>query len=130
VGADRKPGPVPLYNQILNAFNGHALKRAEVIAQFPKLSADTVDGYLKKAAAVGDLIEGKEGKATTYRKREKPHVPHNPHSYRAAEHADNQQDVENVEDSFNFEDFDPDGHDDVADYHADYSDGYLATIDR
>jgi hypothetical protein len=116
VGAGEEAGPVPLYNQIINIFNGHSLKRADVLAKFPKLSPDTVDKYLKKAAAVGDLVTGKEGRATTYRKPEKPDVPHVPTPYREPEHADNQESVDNAEDSFDFGDFDEDDQNGHADY--------------
>jgi hypothetical protein len=89
-----------------------------VIARFPKLSEDTIDRYLKKAAEVGDLVAGKEGRATTYQKRqqppEKPDDPHDPHAYRAAEHADNPQDTENVIDRELFDELPESGADDVA----------------
>jgi hypothetical protein len=131
VRAEGEAGPVPLYDQIIGVFNGHALKRAEVLAHFKDISADTIDRYLKKAAAVGDLIPGKEGRAITYRKPGKPDSPHNPQPYRVAEHADNQQGIENAKDSHDFEwpeDFDRGDH-------ADHSvgtdeDRYLDAIER
>lgn len=55
--------------------NVTALKRADVLAHFKDISADTIDRYLKKAAAVGDLIPGKEGRAIAYRKPAEPDSP-------------------------------------------------------
>ena len=107
-GATGEAAPVPLYDQIINAFNGHALKRADVIARFPSLSKETVDKYLKRATTLGDLISGKEGKATTYRKPEKPNVRNVRTPYREPERSERSEAIENVEDSLNFEDFDHD----------------------
>src|SRR5262249_33331753 len=118
----------PLYDQILAKFNGHALKRAEVIAEFPNLSKETVDKYLKQATTLGDLISGKEGKATTYQKPEKPDVRNVRTPYREPERYERS---ENTEDTLNFEDYDQDDISEHSERSEDgFGDEYLDAIDR
>jgi len=93
--------PTSTYDQVIGIFNGHALKRADVIARFPNLSKETVDKYLKQATALGDLIQGKEGKATTYQKPEKPNVRNVRTPYREPERYERSEPFDGVEDSGN-----------------------------
>lgn len=123
-GATGEAEPVPLYDQIVGIFNGQPLKRADVMAAFPDLSADTIDRQLKKATELGALLPGKDGKATTYRKPEKPNVPHVPTPYKAAERAERSQAVEDVVDSELFDGWPESGADDVAERSGGYGGGH------
>jgi len=61
------------YQQVIGVFNGHPLKRAEVLEKLPKFKPATVDRYLKQAVGSGELIKSEGG---LYEK------PQNPTPYR------------------------------------------------
>jgi AAA domain len=61
------------YQQVVGVFNGHSLKRAEVLGRLPKFKPATVDRYLKQAVENGELIKSEGG---LYEK------PQNPTPYR------------------------------------------------
>lgn len=90
--------PTSTYDQVVGAFNGKPLKRADVQRLLPNVSKTTLGDCLKKAVEAGDLVSPSYG---TY---QKPNLPDLPPPIGSGNSGNSTQPFDGVEDSLDFGD--------------------------